>query len=208
MGVLVDTLKADIRIEEGLKACINCGSCVATCPAAEFYSYSPKNIVNLVSSWDEDTIKELLCSETIWYCGECMSCMTRCPRGNAPGMVIMALRSLSIKEGYFLKSERGRQQLRLQRALCGNILNYGYCVYPRTYHYEEHPESGSIGKWVNENADEVFGRVGANLDGSGTGVLRKISDKALAELKSIFDATGATEQMERVEQLCRENGIE
>ena len=41
-----------------------------------------------------------------------MSCVTRCPRKNAPGMIVMALRTLSIDLGYFIESEKGRQQFK------------------------------------------------------------------------------------------------
>jgi hypothetical protein len=37
--------------------------------------------------------------------------------------------------GYFMESEKGRQQYVVSKDLCGNILNYGYCVYPRTFKY-------------------------------------------------------------------------
>ena len=79
MGKLFDRLAQDYRVKEGLKACINCGTCSAICPAAEFYKYDPKTIVNIVQTKDDAQIEELLKSEMIWYCGECMSCLTRCP---------------------------------------------------------------------------------------------------------------------------------
>jgi len=90
-----ELLEQDIRFEEGLKACMNCGVCTAICPAAEFYNYDPRQIVDTVQSADNAEMEKLLKSDAIWYCGECMSCKTRCPRGNAPGLVIMALRALS-----------------------------------------------------------------------------------------------------------------
>src|SRR5574344_1441986 len=96
MGKLYDLLKQDFRFQEGLRSCINCGTCTAICPAAEFYKYDPRSIVDIVQSKDEEAIEALLKSDTIWYCGECMSCVTRCPRKNAPGLVVMALRTLSI----------------------------------------------------------------------------------------------------------------
>ena len=34
-------LMEDIRFQEGLRACMNCGVCTAICPAAEFYDYDP-----------------------------------------------------------------------------------------------------------------------------------------------------------------------
>ena len=123
MGKLYDKLTEDYRIKEGLKACINCGTCTAICPAAEFYKYDPRKIVDTVQSKDDAEIEALLKSETIWYCGECMSCLTRCPRKNAPGLVIMALRNLSMELGYFAESEKGRQQYALTKIMSGNILN-------------------------------------------------------------------------------------
>ena len=45
MGKLYDKLASDVRLEEGPVPCINCGTCTAVCPAAEFYKYDPKRIV-------------------------------------------------------------------------------------------------------------------------------------------------------------------
>ncbi|NTU95343.1 MAG: 4Fe-4S dicluster domain-containing protein [Bacteroidales bacterium] len=208
MGMLYDRLMEDYRFKEGLNACINCGTCTAICPAAEFYKYDPRIITDTVQSKDEDEIEKLLRSETIWYCGQCMSCITRCPRKNGPGLIIQALRNLSQELGYFIDSEKGRQQLVLNRALCGNILNYGYCVYPRTFHYSDHPENGPVGKWIEDNLDAVHKRVGSNLDGEGPGILRKIPQSDLDELKRIFDVTGATERMEKIETISKKRAKE
>lgn len=197
---LYDQLMSDCRLIEGLKACINCGTCTAICPAAEFYKYNPKNIVNALQSRDEEVIEELLKGEEIWYCGECMSCVTRCPRKNAPGLIIMALRGLSMELGYFVESEKGRQQYVLHKSMHNNILNYGYCVHPFTFTYEDHPEFGTVGKWFLDNLHDVHDRLHSNLYKEGSGVLRKIPQDSLDELKSIFDITGATRRMEIIEE--------
>ena len=198
MGKLYDKLTEDYRIKEGLKACINCGTCTAICPAAEFYKYDPRKIVDIVQSKDDAEIEALLKSETIWYCGECMSCLTRCPRKNAPGLVIMALRNLSMELGYFAESEKGRQQYDLTKIMSENILNYGYCVYARTFKYEDHPEAGPVWEWIENNMEDVYRRNGANLDGEGPGALRRIPKEDLDDLKRIFDITGATERIETI----------
>ena len=91
MGKLYDQLATDVRFKEGLTACLNCGTCTAICPAAEFYNYQPRQIVDILQTKDDSQIEALLKSDLIWYCGECMSCVTRCPRNNAPGLLIMAL---------------------------------------------------------------------------------------------------------------------
>ena len=208
MGKLYDKLTQDYRIKEGLKACINCGTCTAICPAAEFYQYDPRQIVDIVQSKDDQEIEKLLKSEVIWYCGECMSCITRCPRKNAPGLVIMALRSLSMELGYFIESEKGRQQYALTKTLCNNILNYGYCVYPRTFASALHPEAGKVWEWQEKHLEDVYARMGANLDGDGSGALRKIPQKDLDELQQIFNITGATERIETINKYSMEKAKE
>ena len=204
MGKLYDKLTEDYRIKEGLKACINCGTCTAICPAAEFYKYDPRQIVDTVQSQDDYEIEKLLKSETIWYCGECMSCITRCPRKNAPGLVIMALRNLSMELGYFTESEKGRQQYALTRIMSENILNYGYCVYARTFKAEDHPEAGPVWEWIEQNLEDVYKRNGANLEGEGPGALRKIPQEDLDQLKRIFDHTGATQRIEKINRYSME----
>ena len=203
MGKLFEELAKDYRIQEGLKACINCGTCTAICPAAEFYQYNPKNIVNLVQTRNDAVIEQLLRSETIWYCGECLSCLTRCPRRNGPGLVIMALRDLSARLGYFVESEKGRQLYPLTKIMTGNILKYGYCIHPDTFSWEDHVESGPVWKWHTEHLEDSYARQGANFRGTGPGILRDIPKESLDELKKIFDVTGATERMETVERFSK-----
>lgn len=204
MGKLYDELCKDYRFKEGLKTCINCGTCTAICPAAEFYKYDPRRIVDTVQRKDDAEIEELLKSNTIWYCGECMSCVTRCPRKNGPGLVIMALRNLSIRLGYFVESEKGRQILPLTRIMTGNILKYGYCIHPETFKWEDHVESGPVWKWHTEHLEDSLARQGANYMGDGPGILRKIPQESLDELKAIFDVTGGTSRIEAVEEFSRQ----
>ena len=47
-------LREDIHFMEGFNSCMNCGVCTAICPAAEFYNYDPRVIVETVHrrSWD------------------------------------------------------------------------------------------------------------------------------------------------------------
>ena len=208
MGKLYDKLTEDYRIKEGLKACINCGTCTAICPAAEFYKYDPRQIVDIVQSKDDAEIEKLLKSETIWYCGECMSCLTRCPRKNAPGLVIMALRNLSMELGYFVESEKGRQQYALAKIMSENILNYGYCVYARTFKAADHPEAGPVWEWIEKNMEDVYERNGANLDGEGPGALRRIPKEDLDQLQKIFDETGATSRIETINRHSMEKAKE
>ena len=200
---LYQKLINDVRFAEGLKSCMNCGVCTAICPAAEFYDYDPRMIAGIVQSKDEERIEELLKSDIIWYCGECMSCKTRCPRGNCVGLIIMALRALSQDLGYFAESEKGRQQLASKRVVGENIVNKGYCILPENLVPEMHPEQGPVGEWIYENKDEVYKRVGANYRGDGNGALRQIPQESLDEISRIFEVTGGYDRFEKIEHFSK-----
>jgi len=201
---LFSTLRQDFRFLEGLKACINCGICTAICPAAEFYDYDPRIIATTVQSKDNHLIENLLKSEIIWYCGECLSCKTRCPRNNTPGYIIQALRALSIQLGYFVENESGRQQLAIKRITGEHILKYGYCVYIDEIDTEKYPEQGPIWDWIQKNKEKVMERLNANYKGKGAGALRNISEQSLIDLQKIFDATGATRRFQQIEDFSKQ----
>jgi heterodisulfide reductase subunit C len=122
MSALFKALEKDVRFIEGLNSCIDCGVCTAVCPAAAVSDYDPRMIVDIVQKRDEAELEELLKSDTIWRCGECLSCKTRCPRGNTPCYIIQALRGLSIETGFFIESEQGRKQLAIKRTVGEHIL--------------------------------------------------------------------------------------
>ncbi len=207
-----ELLKQDVMFEEGLNACINCGTCTAICAASEFYNYDPRIIVDTVQSKNNDAIEELLKSESIWYCGECMSCKTRCPRENVPGLIIMALRSLSQDLGFFVESEKGRQQLAIKRTVGEWTIKHGYCLYLEGVGTGLHPEQGPIWDWKQKNWVDVFDRLGGNYKVEGPGILRKIPEESLDELRRIFDVTGGTERFNKIEEFskakAKEMGLE
>ena len=204
MPTLYERLLQDVRFQEGMKGCMNCGTCTAICPAAEFYDYDPRKVLDLVQRKKEAELEALLKSDVIWFCGECMSCVTRCPRNNAAGLVIMALRTLSQQTGLFVHSQKGRQQILLKRFIGENILKYGYCVYAPTLAPEAVPEAGPVWEWEYAHLPEVFERLHGNLDKRGPGALRRIPEEDLAELKSIFDVTGTTELFDDIEYYSAE----
>lgn len=208
MTTLYEQLLQDVRFQEGMKACMNCGTCTAICPAAEFYDYDPRKVLDLVQQKKEEEIEALLKSDMIWYCGECMSCVTRCPRNNAPGLVIMALRTLSQQMGYFVNSKKGRQQILIKRSIGENIFKYGYCLYAPEVLPENHPEAGPIWEWEHKHLKEVFERLHGNLDKRGAGALRKIPDEDLAELKRISEITGTAGLFENIERFSTEKAAE
>lgn len=200
MGKLTDYLKKDPRMQESLKACMNCGVCTAVCPAAEFYTYDPRQICDTVQRGNEDEIEGLLRSDTIWMCGQCMSCKTRCPRGNVPGELISVLRRASQELGYFAESRMGLQQKQLMGSIEKNILEIGYCVHPDRMKVEYHPEQGPVFAWYKEHIGEVAPKIGANYHGTGPGALREIPEEDLEEVRRIFEVTGGMKLKKDVEE--------
>lgn len=199
MRKLFDCLKEDVRFVHGLNSCINCGTCTAICPAASFFDYDPREIADQLQVEDEKILEELLKGEKIWYCGQCMSCKTRCPRSNTPGLIILALRNLSIETGYYMHSPRGRQMYALKKLIGDTILSTGYCVHADGVDTYLFPELGPIWDWVRKNSEEVYNRFGNSYNRKGKGALRKISEETLYELNEIFRITGTSQRFSQFE---------
>lgn len=199
MGNLCKLLMDDVRFQDAIKTCMNCGTCTAICPAAEFYDYDPRKICDIVQRENEEEIDNLLRNDSIWYCGQCMSCKTRCPRGNVPGLLITVLRKVSQELGYFTESGKGIQQFALAKAVGSNIKEIGYCVHPDRVDHELHPEQGPIWKWYKENIEEIAPKLGANYHGEGPGALRTIRKETMDEVNKIFEVTGGNELLKKIE---------
>ncbi|MCX6252858.1 MAG: 4Fe-4S dicluster domain-containing protein [Bacteroidia bacterium] len=205
---LYQKLEKDVRYIEGLKACFNCGICTAICPAAEVSDYDPRVVVDTVQKRDESELEKLLKSDTIWMCGECLSCKTRCPRGNTPGYIIQALRALSIETGLFIESHQGRKQLAVKRTVGDHILKYGYCVYIDEVDNDMYPEQGPVWKWLRENRESMLERLGTSYKKNQSGTLRNTSQESLDDLKKIFNETGGTKRLEKIEKDSAEKAKE
>jgi len=155
--------------------------------------------MNLVIEADEDSLEEILSDDVIWYCGQCLSCKPRCPRGNIPGVVIQILRSVSQMNGLFVRSALGRQQLAIKRSIGHNILETGYCVHPTRIDPDLHPEQGPVWKWMYKNAERVYGRFNTNYNREGPGLLRRMSSRSMDELDRIFEVTGCKKLWQTIE---------
>jgi heterodisulfide reductase subunit C len=59
-------------------ACIQCGTCAGTCPAADFMDHSPRQLIAMIRA---NAKQAVLRSNTYWTCASCYSCTVRCPKG-------------------------------------------------------------------------------------------------------------------------------
>ena len=198
MSRFIDVLSKDIRFVEGLNACMGCGVCTAICPASAVFDYDPRKICMMVQSGNDAAIEQLLSSDVIWQCGQCMSCRTRCSRGNTPGYIIQALRKVSVQSGLYLLSEEGRKQKQLAKVIGGNLMKKGYCVDADMVTPDNHPEQGPVWQWVYDNRAAVFEKCGGNYHGEGPGAQRKMDEQTMPELNDIMEVTGAISWLNRL----------
>ena len=79
---------------ETVRACIQCGTCSGSCPAAREMQYSPRQINAMVRAGMED---EVLSCNSMWLCMSCYLCAERCPRGVKVTDIMYALKRLAIR---------------------------------------------------------------------------------------------------------------
>lgn len=65
-------------IADNLRACMQCGTCSASCPNVDFMDFTPRRMWRLMTLGRYD---EVLNSKTFWSCSACYTCTLRCPRG-------------------------------------------------------------------------------------------------------------------------------
>ena len=95
---IFNDIQSDIRYDHELNGCLNCGICTATCPAAHYYDFSPREIVQLLWTENLEAIYDAM-QEKIWACAQCYTCAARCPFNNSPGGLVMLMREAAIKHG-------------------------------------------------------------------------------------------------------------
>ncbi len=102
---------------EGIRLCIQCGTCTASCPNAERMEHTPSELIAMARA---EMREEVLSSNAMWYCLSCYLCTVRCPRGIKQTDLMHALESLAVREG--LSHSRSRTPVMYQ---CFNDFVYG-----------------------------------------------------------------------------------
>ena len=97
--------KYDVANEPGgenIKLCFACGLCTASCPVADIdQKFNPRRIIRMVLLGMR---KEVLSSDTIWFCMQCYNCQGHCPQNVDFADIMKALRSIAVREGYVAPS--------------------------------------------------------------------------------------------------------
>ena len=92
-NTLVDEISA-IPGGEGVRLCIQCGTCSASCPNASKMDHTPRELIAMVRAGMRE---EVLSSKAMWYCLSCYLCTVRCPRGIKQTDLMHALECLAVR---------------------------------------------------------------------------------------------------------------
>jgi heterodisulfide reductase subunit C len=104
---------------ENINLCMQCGTCTASCPAADKMEHSPALIIAMIRAGLRD---EVLASNTQWHCLACYTCTVRCPRGVKITELMHVLERIASQEK---KSNKGSLTPTLFRSFNESIYSTG-----------------------------------------------------------------------------------
>lgn len=158
---------------EGVRSCIQCGTCSGSCPNANLMDYSPRKLIAMVRA---EMREEVLSSNSMWYCASCYLCAVRCPRGVKITELMHALECLAFRHG--LTSKRVKTPI-VYQSFVGLVKSRG-----RVH------EAGIMQKfYLKSNPFAVFKLAGIGLKMflRGRLPLRAAKIKRKGEFKAIMD---------------------
>jgi heterodisulfide reductase subunit C len=82
---------------EGIRVCMQCGTCTASCPNAELMEHAPSELFAMVRAGLKN---EVLASNGMWYCLSCYMCTVRCPRDIKITRLMHILEGMAARSGY------------------------------------------------------------------------------------------------------------
>ncbi len=189
---LFEEVKADLRYDHALYGCYECGICVAACPSARFYDFSPRVIAQAAAREDADLMYTLM-NDSIWDCSQCFSC-DRCPRQNSPGMLITIMREVAVNNGL----QTARKALEGYGRIIYKIMSTGTQVSPDMLQPNAFPDWGGHVHEISENLD-IWRRAlpPETLHTTETGWA--VDDKTIIELYLIWHMTGVMDMIGEVD---------
>ncbi len=186
-------VQADERFHDYLYGCYECGICVAVCPSARFYDFSPRKIAQVVAREDHETFWEQM-NKDIWDCSQCFSCL-KCPRGNNPGGIITIMREVAVRNGL----RTAREALEGYSRIIYKIMSTGTQVSPDMIRADAFPDWGPTAAETAENLD-LWRRAMPPDTMHTTASSWEVSEKTLSELYLIWHATGVLDMIREVDE--------
>ncbi|WP_028963024.1 4Fe-4S dicluster domain-containing protein [Sulfobacillus thermosulfidooxidans] len=190
---LFDEVKADPRYKTYLYGCYECGICVAACPSARFYDFSPRKIAQTLAREDVELFYEQL-NDDVWNCSQCFSC-NRCPRQNSPGGLITILREVAVKNGL----RTTKEALAGYTRIIYKIMTTGTQVSPDMLQEDAFPDWGPQVKAVSQNLD-VWRRALPPETLHTTGLSWQVEERTMHELYAIWKMTGTLDMIGELDE--------
>ena len=190
---LFEQMKGDIRFGDYLYGCYECGICVAACPSAQFYDFSPRRIAQAAAREDVDLIYQQM-QEDIWECSQCFSCL-RCPRGNNPGGLITIMREVAVRNGF----ASAKEALVGYSRIIYKIMSTGTQVSPDMLRPDAFPDWGPETADVADNLD-LWRRALPPETMHTTSTGWSVAERTLVELYVIWLQTGALDMIAEVDR--------
>jgi len=194
MEEVFQDIQSDFRFDHELNGCLNCGICTATCPAAHYYDFSPREIVQLLWTENIEGIYDAM-QEKIWSCAQCYTCAARCPFGNSPGGLIMLMRETAIKHGM----ESAKSVLRPFSRVMLKLISTGNQLSPDMISNDAFPDWGpNICK-----VDAPLKLLRAAIPVPTLNTIKTAWEtnlKTSVELYTIWEETGVLDQLETIDE--------
>jgi len=187
-------IQGGLRFDHELNGCLNCGICSATCPAAHYYDFSPREIVQLLWTENLEGIYDAM-QEKIWACAQCYTCAARCPFGNSPGGLIMLMRETAIKHGM----QSAKDVLRPFSRVMLKLISTGNQLSPDMITAEHFPDWGPNVCKVDAPLKTLRNAIPMPTLNS-TATAWEVNLKTSIELYTIWEMTGVLDQLETIDE--------
>ncbi|MDD9301684.1 MAG: 4Fe-4S dicluster domain-containing protein [Desulfobacter sp.] len=106
------------KVKEMVRSCIQCGTCSASCPNAEFMDITPRQMWRMVLT---DRLDLLFASRSFTMCSSCYWCTLRCPRGLELTRAMGELKQIGAR----LKLGNSKKSDLFYRFFLDNVRQYG-----------------------------------------------------------------------------------
>ena len=103
---------------EGVRWCMQCGMCSASCPNVSQMVYSPRKTIALIRAGRRH---DVLTSNSMWVCASCYLCSVRCPQNVTITDLMHALERLAVRHGL----QSGHATPAMYRAFIDSIKSNG-----------------------------------------------------------------------------------
>ena len=190
---LFQEVKADARYDSYLYGCYECGICVAACPSARFYDFSPRKIAQALAREDAELVYEQM-NDDIWNCSQCFSCL-RCPRGNNPGGLITIMREVGVQNGL----RTTKEALAGYTRIIYKIMTTGTQVSPDMLQEDAFPDWGPQVKEVADNLT-VWRKALPPETLHTTSLSWQVEERTMQELYAIWKWTGTLDMIAQLDE--------